>query len=66
MFTIAELEAAINHVLALQPSEEYSIPDDARHLGNVYGAMIWKREDSRALSSLSARDRQIFERWKII
>ncbi|AJY03052.1 DUF3717 domain-containing protein [Burkholderia sp. SIMBA_043] len=66
MFTIAELEAAINHVLAKQPSEEFSIPVDARRLGDVYGAMIWNREESRALSSLSDEDREVFECWKII
>ena len=66
MFTITELEAAINHVLATQPSEEFSIPADARRLGDVYGAMIWSREESRALSSLSDAERDVFERWKII
>lgn len=66
MFTIAELEAAINHVLAKQPSEGFSIPADARRLGDIYGAMIWNREESRALSSLSDTDREVFERWKII
>lgn len=66
MFTIVQLENAINHILATEKAEEHSIPRDARILGDVYGAMIWTGEKSREKSSLKEIEREVFERWKII
>ncbi len=66
MFTIVQLENAINHILAAEKAEEHSIPRDARVLGDVYGAMIWTGEQSREESSLKEKEREVFERWKLI
>jgi len=66
MFTIAELEAAINHCLAHERVEENSIPPDARDLANVYGSMIFYREESRSLTSMKESERIAFKRWQLI
>ncbi|TCK32053.1 uncharacterized protein DUF3717 [Paraburkholderia sp. BL8N3] len=66
VFSIAELEVAINHCLACEPSEHYSLGPDGSRLGNVYGSMIWSKEGSRSLGSLKEEERIAFIRWQVI
>ncbi|NLP65556.1 DUF3717 domain-containing protein [Paraburkholderia sacchari] len=65
-FTIADLEVAINHCLARQPSETNCLPSDASKLGDVYGSMIWAKQDSRSIETLSVDEQAAFIRWRII
>lgn len=65
-FTIADLEVAINHCLACEPSEANCIPSDASKLGGIYGSMIWAKEDSRNVETLTVEEQAAFKRWRII
>jgi hypothetical protein len=65
-FTIADLEVAINHCLACEAAEKYCLSRDASKLGDVYGSMIWGREESRSIETLSIAELEAFKRWRII
>ncbi|MGP8437827.1 DUF3717 domain-containing protein [Paraburkholderia fungorum] len=66
VFSIAELEVAINRCLAGEPSEQYCLGADGSRLGGVYGLMIWNKEESRSLESLDEKELAAFTRWRII
>ena len=65
-FTIIDLEVAINHCLAREPSERNCLPSDASKLGDVYGSMILAKEDSRSIETLTDEEQAAFNRWRII
>ncbi|WP_404989484.1 DUF3717 domain-containing protein [Caballeronia sp. LZ003] len=66
VFSLSELEGAINHCLACEPAEQYFLGPDGSRLGGVYGSMIWNKEESRSLESLTEKERVAFMRWRVI
>jgi hypothetical protein len=65
-FTIADLEVAINRCVACEAAEKNCLSSDASKLGDVYGSMIWGREESRSIETLSVAEQAAFKRWRII
>jgi len=71
VFTIIDLEKSINrcvsdahkHGFCLPP--DYRLSPDAGVLADVYGAMIYNKEEQRHISSLSAKQLNIYTRFFI-
>lgn len=66
VFSISELEGAINHCIACEPAELYCLGPDGSRLGGVYGSMIWNREESRSLELLTEKECAALMRWRVI
>lgn len=64
MFNIRELEAAINAARRAESAPEHCLPADASCLATIYGEMIYSRETSRDLATLTETQRATFERWR--
>ena len=62
---IAELEAAINRARATQPASgpESALTLEVATLAALYGRLIWTREDSVDIESLSDAERVALRLW---
>lgn len=65
--TIGQIEAAINRARRAQPAvgHEASLSADVALLANIYGLMIYRRQDEQLLAELDPGHRDALLRWAV-
>lgn len=57
------IEAAINRCRSAEGTDGCTLPADVRALADVYGEMIYHRQEEVPADTLSAKAREAFNRW---
>lgn len=65
LVSLASLEDAINRCKEAQPFEGCVLPPDLRHMGDIYGTMIYRRVDTLDLSIFSEAAIKAVTQWMV-